>query len=186
MSENNSTHMFTKGEFITNTNKPGSFAIFEGIECESYGNTRKYSAIAYYDPNRYMESPDGSGWGYQPFIEVATAKTRCTQTVDGGETYWWKSCSAEEIEEAFGVLHDYGYYWNEDLNSIIDRKTGEIIRTVSEPIIKYNGDVVKPISKKFKDLLKYVCDKITEKKYSYQYQGAYRSMYDFWDGECWD
>ena len=36
---------FKKGEFIMNTNKPGSFAIFEGIEAESYSATKKYSVI---------------------------------------------------------------------------------------------------------------------------------------------
>ena len=32
---NGEKRIFQKGEFITNTNKPTSFAIFEGIEMES-------------------------------------------------------------------------------------------------------------------------------------------------------
>jgi hypothetical protein len=177
---------FKKGEFITNTNKPGSFAIFEGIEVESYSTMKKFSAIAAYDPNKYRELPNGAGWATQPFLDVATKTKRCDTTVDGDTTsYWWRPCSEKEIEKAIDILHGYGYYWNEDLLSIIDKETGEVIRTVVEPKLEYHGEVVKPISQKFKELLSKVCHGIIEKKYSYK-TSYYGGCYGFWDEEYWD
>lgn len=177
---------FKKGEFIMNTNKPGSFAIFEGIEAESYSATKKYSVIVSYDPSKYRELPTG-GWGSLPYIEVATKCTRCETTVDGDtSSYWWRPCTESEKEKAIGVLQEYGYYWNEELLSIIDKETGEIVRTVVEPKIEYNGEVVKPISQKLRSLLKRVCDEITKKRYSYQstYYGG--CCGGFWEGDYWD
>jgi len=188
MNENKVKREFTKGEFITNTNKPGSFAIFEGIEVESATVNKKYSVIVSYEPKKYRELPNGRGWDSLPYLDVATKSTRCEQTVDGDtESFWWRPCTESEKETALSILQDYGYYWNDELCAIIAKDTGEIIRTIVEPKIEYNGDVVKPISNKFKKLLKKVCDEITKKKYSYQttYYGGY-SCYDFWDGECWD
>ena len=183
---NGTKRAFKKGEFVTNTNKPGSFAIFEGIECESYSVNKKYSVIAAYDPAKYRENPNGSGWATLPYLEVATASTRCTTTVDGDtESFWWRPCTESEVERAIDILQGYGYYWNSDLQAIIDKNTGEIVRTIIEPKVEYNGDVVKPISQKFKELLKSVCDKIIEDKYSYK-SAAYYCYGDFWDGECWD
>ncbi len=183
---NGAKRAFKKGEFITNTNKPGSFAIFEGIECESYTTSKKYSVIVYYDPNKYCENDNGSGWVHKPHLDVATNSTRCDITVDGDtESYWWKPCSDKEIEKAIDILQSYGYYWNEDLLAVVAKDTGEIIRTVIEPKVEYNGEVVKPISQRLKELLKNVCDGIIKKKYSYQGTYVYNYM-DFWDGECWD
>lgn len=183
---NETKRTFKKGDFITNTNKPGSFAIFEGIERESYTTSKKFSVIVYYDPNKYCENQNGSGWDYQKFLEVATTKTRCDQTVDGEESYWWKLCTEEEIEKAIQVLWDYGYCWNEKLLCIVNRETGEVVRPITEPNLKYNGETVRPISKRLKDLLIGACKKMIEKKYSYSsnyYQVCYGG---FWDGECWD
>ena len=178
---------FRKGEFLTNTNKPGSFVIFEGIEEESYSTMKKYSVIAAYDPSKYRENPSGSGWMTSPYLEVSTRATRCTQTVDGDtNSYWWRPCTPGEVEKAIKILSDYGYYWNEDLLSLIAKDTGEIVSTVVEPKLKYNGEVVKPISQKLKELLSKVCHGIIEKKYSYKstyYNNAYAG---FWDEEGWD
>ena len=159
------TYKFIPGDFITNSNKPGSFAIFEGIESESISSTyKKYSVIAYYDPRKYMELPDGS-WGSIPNMDVATSTTRCDQLVDGdSDSFWWSVCTPQEKERALGILEDYGYYWNEDLLSIIDKKTGEIVRNIIQPKIEYNGETVKPISKKLKNLLRKVCDGIIKNK----------------------
>lgn len=184
---NGEKRAFKKGEFITNTNKPGSFAIFEGIECESYTTTKKYSVIAAYDPAKYRENPEGGGWATLPYLEVASAVTRCTTTVDGDtESFWWRPCNEREVERAMDILQSYGYYWNSDLQAIIAKDTGEIIRTIVEPKLEYNGDVVKPISQKLKELLKKVCDNIIKNKYSYQSNAAYYCYGDFWDGEYWD
>ena len=179
---------FEKGEFITNTNKPGSFAIFEGVECESQSAyCKKYSVIAYYDPSKYRELEHG-GWGTSPHLDVATRTTRCEQTVDGDTTsYWWRPCNVNEKEKAIDLLQQYGYYWNDDLKAIVAKDTGDIVRTIVEPKLEYNGEVVKPISQRFKDLLRKVCDEIINRKYSYKSQSAayYNEYGGFW-GEEWD
>jgi hypothetical protein len=177
--------VFRKGEFITYTNKPGSFAIFEGIELDSNTTIKKYSVIVFYDPKKYCEDPNGCGWVTMPFLEVATSKTRCTQTAEGSESSWWRVCTEEEKEKALDTLQEYGYYWNEDLESIISKDTGEILRKITEPVLEYNGEVVKPISSEMKTLLKKVCNEITEKKYSYQ-NTSYYCYGDFWNGDYWD
>jgi hypothetical protein len=69
--------------------------------------------------------------------------------------------------------------------SVIQKDTGEIIRTAANPKIEYNGDVVKPISQETKNMMKSVCDKIIEKKYSYT-TGRQYCYGGFWDGEYWD
>ena len=186
MTDTKIKRQFEKGEFITNTNKPGSFAIFEGVECDSQSSYyKKYSVIAYYDPAKYRELPGGN-WGTVPHLDVATRTTRCEQSVDGDtESYWWRPCTPREKERAIDILQQYGYYWNEDLTAIVAKDTGEIVRTIVEPKLQYNGEVVKPISQKLKDLLKRVCDEIIDRKYSYK--TAYvNDYYGFWDGECWD
>ena len=177
---------FKKGEFLTNTNKPGSFVIFEGIEDESCSTMKKYSTLVSYDPSKYRENPNGGGWITSPYLDVSTNAIRCTQTVDGDtNSYWWRPCTQQEIEKAISILNDYGYYWNEDMLSIIAKDTGEIVSTVAEPKLEYNGEVVKPISQKFKELLSKVCHGIIEKKYSYR--TTYYSGYaGFWDEEYWD
>ena len=53
---------FEKGQFLTNSNKPGSFVIFEGIERDSTTVTKRYSVIANYEPSKYRELPNGT-WG---------------------------------------------------------------------------------------------------------------------------
>lgn len=182
---NGEKRIFQKGEFITNTNKPTSFAIFEGIEMESYGVNKKYSVIAAYDPSKYRELPNGGGWASQPYLEVATSTTRCEQTVDGDtESYWWKPCTPEQKEKAIATLEDYGYHWNEELMAIVDKETGEIVRTIVVPKLEYHGEVVKPITQKVKAFLLKVCKEINMKKYSYQtnyYSGGYGCWDEYWD-----
>jgi hypothetical protein len=173
---------FRRGEFVTNANKPGSFAIFEGIKIETNSVFDKYSVIVAYDPNKYRELPSG-GWASQPYLDVATSTTRCEQSVDGDtSSSWWRPCTEREVEAAIEILESYGYHWDEESLSIIDTTTGEVVRTVITPEAKYNGEIVRPISRKLKELLKKVCDEITKKKYSYQ--NAH--YYGFWDGDCWD
>ena len=182
---NEGKRMFRKGEFITYTNKPGSFAIFEGIEDDRSDSAKKYSVIVFYDPKKYCESSNGNGWTIMPFMEVATSKTRCTQKAECFESSWWRPCTKKEKERALDTLQEYGYYWNEELKSIINKDTGEILRKIIEPKLDYNGDVVKPISSEMRTLLKKVCDEITEKEYSYQ-SSQYYCYGDFWNGDFWD
>lgn len=182
---NENKFVFSKGDFLTNPNKPGSFAIFEGVECESYSSLKKYTAILAYDPSKYHEVSEGV-WNTSPYLDIPTNLTRCATKIDGNtQSYWWRKCTLEEKEKALNILQDHGYYWNEDLMSVIQKDTGEIIRTAANPKIEYNGDVVKPISQETKNMMKSVCDKIIEKKYSYT-TGRQYCYGGFWDGEYWD
>ena len=183
---NKETYKFKPGDFITNSNKPGSFAIFEGIGYQtSYAMYNKYSVIANYDPRKYMELSNGT-WDSIPNLDVATSTTRCDQLVDGDtDSFWWRLCTQQEKEKSIGILDSYGYYWNENLLAIIDKNTGEIVRNIVQPKIEYNGETIKPISKKLKDLLRKVCDRIIKNKYSYSYSSSYYGehgdYYDYWD-----
>ena len=181
---------FEKGQFLTNSNKPGSFVIFEGIERDSTTVTKRYSVIANYEPSKYRELPNGT-WGSTPFMEVATNTTRCQQTVEGDETsYWWRPCTEREKETAISVLHNYGYYWNEELKALINEETGEIVRTIITPKLEYHGELIRPITQEYKDLLRKICFDANKAKYSYEntnyrYSGGY-GCYGGWDEDWYD
>lgn len=183
MNENKTPKVFEPGDFLTYDNKPGSFAIFEGIEQPSNTTTRKFSVLASYDPSKYREHEDGA-WRSSPFIEVATRDTRCSQLVENAcESFWWRVCTEAEKEKAIDILQQYGYYWNEDLLSIISKDTGEIIRTVAKPTLEYHGEIVKPITKKIKEFIQNLCFEGIKKKYSYS-QTCYHGCWDgYWDEE---
>lgn len=178
-------YSFKKGDFITNKNKPGSFAIFEGIEAESYTTVKKYSVIACYDPSKYKQLSNGR-YACVPYLDVATRTERCEQTVDGDtSSYWWRLCSDKEKKMAIKLLEDYGFGWDAESKSIVKKDTGEIVRTIIEPKIEYNGQIVKPISRRLKELLRKVCNDITKKKYAYSY--SHNDYYnEFWGYDCWD
>lgn len=172
---------FKKGDFITYDNKPGSFVIFEGID-NSTSSYKKLSVIANYDPSKYRQHDDGT-YRTSPFLEVATKDTRCEKTLDDEkETFWVRLCTPREKENALAKLEEYGYYWNEDLLALIDKETGEIIRKVITPKIEYHGEIIKPITEKFKKLLRMFCIETNRKKYSYQNDTRYQYG-RYWD-EC--
>ena len=181
--------VFQKGDFITETNKPGSFFIYEGINLSpSY---KKLSIIAQYDPSKYRKQDDGEYYS-SPFLEIATNNSKCDKSLyEDKETYWCKICTPEQKEKALEVLRNYGYSWDDETLSIIDINTGEVVRKVTEPKTEYNGETVKPITKKLKDLLRGLCVESNKKKYSYSgggssypYQGA-RDYYDYYNSR-WD
>ena len=173
------TRMFKKGDFITYNNKPGSFSIFEGIDL-STSSYKRFSVIVDYDPNKYRKHDDGE-YKSSPFFEVATKTTRCDKTVDEGyETYWVRVCTDAEKERAIDIMQQYGYYWNEDLLAVINKETGEIIRKVVNPKLEYHGEIIRPITKRLKKLLRIFCVENNKKKYSATtyYYNPYYSYYD--------
>ena len=181
---NGTKRAFRKGEFITNTNKPGSFAIFEGNECESYGSFKKYTAVLSFEPSKHHQVESGE-WVTSPYLDIAVPGRKCETTVDGDtESYWWRPCTDKEKERALDILQGYGYFWNEELKAVIARESGEIIKSIVEPKLEYNGEVVKTASSKLKDLLRKVCDAMIKDKYSYSTR--YYCYGDFWDGDYWD
>ena len=171
---------FKKGDFITYDNKPGSFVIYEGIDM-STTSYKKLSVIANYDPSKYRKHDDGE-YRNSPFLEVATSSTRCEKTLDDDkETYWIHICTPEQKEIAIKTLADYGYLWDDETLSLVDKNTGEIIRKVVTPKIKYDGQIIRPITEKLKKLLKMFCVETNRRKYNYQtnpYQGG-----RYWDDD---
>jgi hypothetical protein len=172
---------FKQGDFVTYDNKPGSFVIFEGID-NSTSNYKKLSVIVNYDPSKYRQHDDGT-YRSSPFLEVATKNTRCEKTLDEDkETYWVRLCTPTEKAKALKTLEEYGYVWNEELLAIVDKNTGEIIRKVVAPKVEYHGEIIRPITKKFKKLLRMFCIETNKKKYSYQNSGYPYGRYPAWDG----
>ena len=169
---------FKKGDFITFDNKPGSFVIFEGIDI-STTSYKKLSVIANYDPSKYRQHEDGT-YRTSPFLEVATKFTRCEKTVDEEkETYWVRLCTEAEKGKALEKLAEYGYGWDEENLAITNKNTGELIRKVVEPKVEYHGEIIRPITEKFKKLLRLFCVESNKKKYSYSGTGYPYGRY--WD-----
>lgn len=173
---------FKQGDFVTYDNKPGSFVIFEGID-NSTSTYKKLSVIVNYDPSKYRQHDDGV-YRSSPFLEVATKDTRCEKTLDEDkETYWVRLCTPGEKERALAKLEEYGYAWNEELMAIVNKDTGEIIRKVVTPKVEYHGEIIRPITAKFKKLLRMFCIETNRKKYSYQNSGGYGGYGRYgWDG----
>ena len=166
---------FNKGDFLTKNNKKGSFMIYEGnnLSDTSY---KRMTLVCYYDPEKFEMG--AIGYEQKPSLEVATKYKACTTTIDTEEEdYWIHICSDQEREEAMNVLAKYGLYWDEQGQQLVHMETGEVIRKITTPDNKYYGQVIKPITTKFKDLIKKYCaDKITPK---YDYSQNYSD-------ECWD
>ncbi len=184
---------FKKGEIIsTGVISNPSYVIFEGKDMPSeYGN--KYSVIAYYTPNKYVKNDEGH---YEPteFIEVATKYVPCEKTIDSdAPSYWNRRCNEEEKEKALSIFKKYGYEWNEEDLTLSNSNTNEIIYQIKIPKLKYNGEFIKPICKKFKNILKSFCISKSKgaKKYynssyydqNYDYSRGYweRGHEDYWD-----
>lgn len=180
---------FKPGDFITSSNKPTSFCIFEGVDVSTSSTFKKLSVLVSYDPSKYCESD--SGYKMMPFLEVARSNKRCEKTVDTDEScYWTRKCSEVEKEEALRKLLEYGYIWDEENKTLLDSETNEVITKIHLPKLEYKGDIIKPISEKFKEILRMFCrDK--NKKVEYSYPNSHYSRY--WDmygegayDEYWD
>lgn len=180
---------FEKGDFLKYDNKPGSFAIFEGVDLmPEYQYTKKFSVAAYFDPSKYCENENGVGWGTRPYLEVAKPNKPCEKTLDTlEEDFFWKVCTPIEKELALATLEEYGYAWDEENLAIIDQVTGKVVHKIIVPKLEYNGDVIKPISEEYKKQLKdYAISKNTYSCNNYGYrQGGYYQR-DMYENEYWD
>ena len=146
---------FKQGDFIKRDNKKGSFMIYEGND-KSETSVKKLTLIASYDPEKYMMT--AIGYDNVPHLDVATSTRRCADTVDTEkEDYWISLCTPTEKQDALAVLAYYNYYWDEEKLEMIDLQTGEIIKKIVVPDNTYYGEIIKPITDKFKNMLKQFC-----------------------------
>lgn len=176
---------FQPGDFVTFSNKPGSFAIYEGVDL-SVSSYKKLSVLLYYDPSKYTQTEEG--YVMRPFLEYSNKGQMCEKTLETDEpSYWTRRCNAVELEEALGILHNHGLIWDEENLAVVDAETGEIKTKTHMPKIEYKGQIIKPMSLKFKKLLKLFCLS-KNPKYSYNYSNDnYWGRYgegcydDYWD-----
>lgn len=192
MTELEDKKVFKPGDFITYSNRKGSFAIYEGNLDMTKTYLKDRSLIAWYDPNTYQKTHEGH-WDYVLNLSLATRSQKCTKCVDTDkEDYWWHICTKEEKEKALTILQDYGYAWDEDSKAIIDITTGEIVKTIATPKNEYHGEIIKPITNALKRTLKKFClsknKPITPASTYPSYQGQYRGYnYDYdYENEYWD
>ena len=181
----NNDNKFKPGDFVSFSNKPGSFAIYEGIDL-SVTTYKKISVLLYYDPSKYTPSESG-GYVMKPFLEMSTKNSMCEKTLDSDEpSYWIRRCNQFEIEDALKVLHENNIIWDEENLSLLNAETGEVLTKIHVPKAEYNGQIIKPMSLKFKKLLKVFCRNKNPKTSSYSYNN-YWNRYsecgyeDYWD-----
>ena len=143
---------FERGDFLKKDTKKGSFMIYEGnnISDTSY---KKMTVICYYDPESFQMGP--IGYEPRPKLEVGTKIHPCTITLDTEEEdFWIKACTPNEKAAAIEVLKRHGLFWNEETLELVDIESGEVVRRVIIPDDKYYGEIIRPISEKFKELIK--------------------------------
>ena len=166
---------FERGEFLRKDSKKGSFMIFEGNNL-SDSSYKRLSLICYYDPECFQMG--AIGYESKPKLEIATKAAPCTTTIDTEEEdFWVKRCSPNEKAAALEVLKQHGLYWNEETFELVDIETGEVVRRLIIPDNTYHGEIIKPISERFKELIKkWVISKL---KPSYYHNPNYN--YDYYD-----
>jgi hypothetical protein len=159
---------FERGEFLKKDTKKGSFMIYEGNNI-SESTYKRMTVICYYDPESFQMGP--IGYESKPKLEIATKLAPCPTTVDTEEEdFWIKICTPKEKEEALEVLKKHGLFWNETTLELVDIESGEIIRRIIVPDNTYYGQIIKPISEKFKALLKkWVIKKLAPAYPNYNY-----------------
>jgi hypothetical protein len=143
---------FERGDFLKKDTKKGSFMIYEGnnISDTSY---KKMTVICYYDPESFQMGP--IGYEPRPKLEIGTKIHPCTMTLDTEEEdFWIKACTPNEKAAAIEVLKRHGLFWNEETLELVDIESGEVVRRVIIPDNKYYGEIIRPISEKFKELIK--------------------------------
>lgn len=146
---------FNRGDFLRKNNKKGSFMIYEGNNLSDTAYKRM-TLICIYDPEKYVMG--SLGYEQKPTLEVGTRQKACIETIDTEEEdYWIKLCNDQEKAEAIEILKEYGYHWNEETLELVDIETGEVVRKVMIPDNTYHGQIIKPISQEFKEIIKTAC-----------------------------
>jgi hypothetical protein len=176
-------YKFKPGDFVTFSNKSDSFAIYEGVDL-SVSSYKKLSVLLYYDPNKYTQTEEG--YVMRPFLEYSNKGQVCEKTLDTDEpSYWTRRCNTEEYKEAMEVLHNHGLIWDEENLAVLNAETGEVVTKICAPKLEYKGQIIKPMSSKFKKLLKFFClSKNPKTTYNYSnYWDRYgEGCYDeYWD-----
>ena len=174
---------FKKGDFITWSNKPNSFAIYEGNPTSIGSSLQNYSLIVFYDPSKYVKLEDGT-YGNKPVLEIGTPDKPCEKKCDTNrDNYWWTKCNTTQQKRAEEVLASFNLLWDNETSSLIDTSSGEIIRKIATPKNEYHGEVIKPIMKAFKEKLsKFVNPQTTTQNYNYPYNNwGYSENWDEYD-----
>jgi hypothetical protein len=176
-----SDKFFRPGDFITFSNKPGAFAIYEGIDVSISSTFKRYTAILSYDPSKYTQTDEG--YRMVPSLEVSSKLRNCEKTIDTNEsTYWTRKCTKEEVEKALEVMKTYGYEWDYKTLSIVAIGTGDVIAKVHFPKIEYTGQIIKPMTEKFKNMLKMFCiNKNKTTAYDSDYYSRYWNYEEYWE-----
>ena len=165
---------FERGEFLRKDTKKGSFMIYEGNNLSS-SSYKMMSLVCFYDPEKYQMGP--IGYETKPSLEVGTKLKPCATTIDTEEEdFWIKRCSENEKDEALRILAKHGLYWDEKDLALVDITSGEVIRKIVIPDDKYYGQIIRPKSNKFKELIKKCC--VNKVKVETRYQGCYDEYYD--------
>lgn len=168
---------FKPGDFIKRNNKCGSFVIFEGNNI-SESSYKRLTVVCEYDPEKYKMTD--AGYAYVPVLDMGTNAKRCDTTIDTEkEDYWYSLCSDAERERAERILLRYGYEWDAENLRMIDITTGEIVKTIKLPDEKYYGQIIKPMSDAFKEMIKKSCYKESKPSYYQPYAG--RGWDDYYD-----
>lgn len=162
---------FERGDFLRKDNKKGSFMIYEGNNL-SETNYKRMTVICFYDPEAFQMGP--IGYESVPKLEVATKVSHCPTTIDTDEEdFWVKICTPNEKAAALEILKKHGLFWNEETLELVDIESGEVIKRVTVPDNKYYGEIIRPISEKFKEIIKkWVISKIKpyyNPNYNYDY-----------------
>lgn len=170
---------FEKGMFLTKSYNKGNFIIFEGLDI-STSYSKKYSILAMYDPHKYCRKDETSyDYEYKEYIETATSEKRCSETLsDDKETSWIRKCTDEEKNEAINKLHEFGYDWSDELMSLIDMETGEIIRKIPIVLNEYNGEIIHPLTRNKKNLLYDYVEATNNPQSKYPHSPYYSKRYN--------
>ena len=182
-----SSKKFSPGDFVTFSNKKGAFAIYEGVDT-STSTYKKLTVILAYDPSKYTKTEDG----YQmiPFMEVSSKNSPCEKTLDTDEdSYWTRRCTEEEIEKALEVMRNYGYLWDKENLAVVSIDSGEVIAKVHLPKVEYKGQIIKPMTEKFKKMLRMFClekNKKVEHSYPSNYSRYWDMLGESYYNDYWD
>ena len=134
---------FKKGDFIKYSLKEGEFVIFEGRKTKpQYSTLPRYTALLHYNPSHYHKD-ENNEFVDEPLMEVAINGKSVDKALDTlKEDYWWKLCTPSEKEKCLDIISQYGYIWDDETLSLIDRETGEVLRTLADPEVKYMGQTI--------------------------------------------
>ena len=173
---------FEKGDFVTWTNKPGSFGIYEGNNLSESSSYKRLTLALYFDPSKLIRLENGT-YEEVEHIEIASDDKKCEKTLDTEyEDYWWHKLTPTQYENAISTLEKLGYRWDEENLELINIETQQVVKKIFIPKIEYNGEIIKPITKNLKDKLNNFVKTKNKNTTSYYPNYCYGQQYEeFWD-----